>query len=239
MTSTAVVLSREQRKRLAPGHDRYLDPVDTWNLTNLPGSGGLRSSANDMLTFMAANLGYIDTPLKNAMAFQRDTRYPGNPTRALAWGVARNGTSEIFGHDGGKEGYRSALVPDPAARAGVVVLTNSRSDDRPFDLAVHLLTGRALKPAPAAPVKPKLVKLSARELDALAGRYRRATEPDLVVARHDRRLYVDFVGDGIVTFDPTTSRDFVSNVEDMQLTFEPDGVVIREAGKESRAMRIN
>ncbi len=29
MTSTAVEISREQRKRLAPGHDRYLAPVDT------------------------------------------------------------------------------------------------------------------------------------------------------------------------------------------------------------------
>ena len=34
-------------------------------------------------------------------------------------------------------------------------------------------------------------------------------------------------------------RDFVSNVEDLQLTFEPEGVVIREAGKESHAKRIH
>jgi CubicO group peptidase (beta-lactamase class C family) len=238
MTSTAVVISREEQKRLAPGHDRFLAPVDTWNLTNLPGSGGLRSSVNDMLTFMAANLGYVDSPLTAAMAYQRDTRYPGNASRALAWSVGRTGSVEVFGHDGGKEGYRSALILNPEARTGVVVLTNARTDDRPFDLAMHLLTGRAMKPAPAAPPRPKFVRLSARELDALAGRYRRTPDSDIIVARYNRRLYVDFVGDGIVTLDPTSPHEFVSNVEDLQITFEPTGMVIREGDKESRAARI-
>ncbi len=49
---------------------------------------------------------------------------------------------------------------------------------------------------------------------------------------------MDFVGDGVVTLDATSAHEFVSNVEDLRLTFEADGVVIREGGKESRAVRV-
>ena len=56
LRSTSVTVGPDQRARLAPGHDRYRQPVDTWELVAMPASGSLRSTANDLLHFLAATL---------------------------------------------------------------------------------------------------------------------------------------------------------------------------------------
>src|ERR1700730_3428997 len=45
-----------------------------WDLTTLAGAGALRSTANDMLTFLAANLGYTESPLSAAMTAMLSVR---------------------------------------------------------------------------------------------------------------------------------------------------------------------
>ena len=59
MGSTAVSFSPGMKARLAVGHGANPEPVSNWDLAALAGAGALRSSANDMLTFLAANLGYV------------------------------------------------------------------------------------------------------------------------------------------------------------------------------------
>lgn len=56
MMDTAVTLSPEQRGRLAQGHAASDEPVPLWDLPMLAGAGALRSTARDMLAFLAANL---------------------------------------------------------------------------------------------------------------------------------------------------------------------------------------
>jgi CubicO group peptidase (beta-lactamase class C family) len=239
LKSTSITLTADQLRRLAPGHDRFLKPVETWNLLAMPASGSLRSTANDLLTFLAFNLGEQDSPLHAAMVYQR------TPLRALGWGASRIGGEAVYGHDGGKEGYRSAVVFNPRTKTGVVVLANARTDERPMDLARHLLFGGGpLPPAPAAPAQPKIVALDAKTLDAYAGRYRLESTGVLTVARKEDYLLVDTNGDGISTFFPSSDREFFSNTEDEQIVFERDaggratGLVKRTGGKVQRASRI-
>jgi len=139
LASTSITLNADQQRRLAPGHDRFLQPVDTWEMLAMPASGSLRSTANDLLKFVAFNLGVRETPLYAAMTYQR------TPMRALGWGRSRLGGEEVYGHDGGKEGYRSAVVFNPRRRTGVVVLSNARTDDRPMSLALHLKVRKAAR----------------------------------------------------------------------------------------------
>ncbi len=76
MGDTSIKLSDDQMRRLAPGHDRYLKPVRTWEMSTLPASGSLRSTANDMLKLIAAYLGYQDTSLSAAMTLQLSDTLP-------------------------------------------------------------------------------------------------------------------------------------------------------------------
>src|ERR1700680_63439 len=81
MTSSSVTLSDSQKKPLATGYDPALNTVKNWDLDALAGAGALRSTANDMLKFLAANLELTDSPLKPAMrrmrAVRRETGSPG------------------------------------------------------------------------------------------------------------------------------------------------------------------
>jgi serine-type D-Ala-D-Ala carboxypeptidase/endopeptidase len=217
LESTSISLSADQRRRLAPGHDRYLRPVESWNLLSMPGSGALRSTANDLLTFLSFHLGERESPLYPAMVYQR------TPMRALGWGASRLEGEAVYGHEGGKEGYRSAVVFNPRTKTGVVVLTNARTDDGPMDLARYLLFGGgSLPPAKAAPTRPTIVALSAEALDSYAGRYRLDSNDFLIVARKDTYLLVDSMGGGVSTFFPSSDREFFSNTENESLVFEKD-----------------
>ena len=68
MSSTRITLSPELKQRMAVGHNAALEAVPNWDVPTLPGAGALRSSTNDMLTFLAAELGYTKTSLAPAMA---------------------------------------------------------------------------------------------------------------------------------------------------------------------------
>ena len=86
MNSTSIALSEGMKARMAVGHDDKLKPVANWDLPTLAGAGALRSTANDMLTFLAANLGYQKTSLAPAMAAMLDVSRPsGSPGSVLPW----------------------------------------------------------------------------------------------------------------------------------------------------------
>jgi CubicO group peptidase (beta-lactamase class C family) len=143
MTATRIVLSDEARARLAPGHSAAGQPVPNWDLTSLAGAGALRSSVDDMLTFLAANLNPPPTALGRAMRAAHAARATMNETSkvGLHWitTTSRFGQTVVW-HNGGTAGYRTYAGFDPARRIGVVVLSNrSNGVDR---IGRHLLDPR-------------------------------------------------------------------------------------------------
>src|SRR5215510_13382960 len=56
MPDTGITLSSSMKQRMATGHNAFLAPVTNWGCSTLAGAGALRSSANDMLTFLEAFL---------------------------------------------------------------------------------------------------------------------------------------------------------------------------------------
>ena len=90
MGNSTISLTAESRKRMAEGHDPSLKPVKNWDLDALAGAGAIRSTAEDMLKFLAANAGLVDTPLKAAMERMRSVRSEtGMPHLeiAMAWHI--------------------------------------------------------------------------------------------------------------------------------------------------------
>jgi CubicO group peptidase (beta-lactamase class C family) len=78
-------------------------PVKNWDLPTLAGAGAIRSTVNDMLKFVAANLGRNDSPLSAVM--EKDPRpqhSAGLPDTevAHAWHVRKKFGSEIIWHNG-------------------------------------------------------------------------------------------------------------------------------------------
>lgn len=143
MKDTMIALGPDQAKRLAPGHTHALQPASNWELSTLAGAGALRSTVDDMLSFLAANLGLQESSLLPAM---QDTHRGREPMLGMEIGlgwVLRTGHGRtITWHNGGTDGYHAFAGMDKDRRLGVVVLSNSTSDID--DIGLHLLDPRYL-----------------------------------------------------------------------------------------------
>jgi CubicO group peptidase (beta-lactamase class C family) len=228
MKSTSITLTPDQLARLAPGHNQYLQPQEVWEMNTLQASGSMRSTANDLLRFVSAYLGYQDTPLKEALQFQITPRIPPNGPQPLmlGWGARKAGDTWVYLKDGGKSGYRCAAVFSLATRTGVVALANARTDDHPQEIAYHLLTGLPLPPAPDAPKPRKVIAVDRAVLESYAGRYEEKPGTFFDVVSKGDRLLVTESGDAGALFAPVSARDFYLGSSTDEVSFEVD-----EAGR--------
>jgi CubicO group peptidase (beta-lactamase class C family) len=135
MPSTRVTLSPEMMARLARGHNNKGKLVANWDLGVLVGCGGIRSTANDLLKYVAANVGLTTSPLKPLMLDMQVIRHhnafdPTGTTRgntAMPWmdtGVFQPPGMDLLGHGGGTGGYSTFIGFDKKQRRGIVVLSN-------------------------------------------------------------------------------------------------------------------
>lgn len=126
MNRTGVELTPRMKENFTPGHGNSLFKAPPWKVPALTGAGGIRSTVNDLLIFLAANMGIIHTPLQPAMkkaaSVRRPAAAPGVQV-ALGWHFAT-----IYGiaeHNGRTDGYDGTIGFDPHRKIGVVVLSNS------------------------------------------------------------------------------------------------------------------
>jgi D-alanyl-D-alanine-carboxypeptidase/D-alanyl-D-alanine-endopeptidase len=242
MTSTAIELSPELNARFAMGHDQERRPVAPWRMPTFAGAGALRSTANDLLKFLAGELGYVDTSLRPAMAAQLGPRgrSSGDYIQGLGWRIEPDAVGETIWHGGATGGYRCFMLFDRNRRVGVVVLTNSAST-RNDDIGFHVLSGRPLQPPP---LERATIRLGADVLERYVGQYEISPRLNLFVTREDERLFAQVTGQWRFEVFPESLADFFWKVVDAQVTFESDlrgcvtGLVFRQNGRDLRAVRI-
>ena len=250
MASTTITLSPALKARLAQGHDAGLDPAANWDLDALAGAGALRSDAEDILTFLGAELGYVKTPLAPAMRAQWTTvrRPTGTPNLSvgLAWHIASPpNRDEFVAHDGGTGGYRTYMGFDPKTGVGVVVLTNAATGRGGNDIGAHILSGLPLAPAPPDPAAGhRAIALDPKTLDDYVGRYQVAPGAFITVSRDGQRLLVQLPMQPHVTITPESRTDFFSRLVDAQVRFDlpPSGpataLTLRQNGRDLVAKRV-
>src|SRR5262245_7915685 len=195
MSSTSITLSADQQRRLAVGHNDKLASVPNWDLPTLAGAGALRSTANDMLTFVAANLGAVPSPLASAMSAMLTERKPtGMPglAVALAWHIATRNGDDLIWHNGGTGGYRSFIGFSPRTKVGVVVLSNTSTSAGVDDIGLHVLDTRL--PLAQAPKPHTEVAVDPNLFEGYVGAYQLAPNFVLTVTRETNRLFVQATG---------------------------------------------
>jgi serine-type D-Ala-D-Ala carboxypeptidase/endopeptidase len=130
------------QSRLAVGHDAVFEVTPNWKLSTLAGAGALRSTAIDMLSFLAAQLGYMKSSysLDPAIALTRSKWMSAGAGMeiGLGWLKRPKKDGEIIWHNGGTGGYRSFAGFDQKTKTGVVVLTNVFTQAGVDDLGFHI-----------------------------------------------------------------------------------------------------
>jgi D-alanyl-D-alanine-carboxypeptidase/D-alanyl-D-alanine-endopeptidase len=246
MTNTTITLSAELKARLATGHNAAGAPVPNWDLPTVAGAGALRSTANDLLKFLSANLGLKESDLGPALQLAQKARCAaGSPDMdiGLAWHISKQYGKSLVWHNGGTAGYHSFIGFDPQQKRGVVVLVNSaRSID---DIGFHLLEPKY----PVARVQPAkervAIALAPEKLDHYVGRYELARGVYFNLRRDNDRLMAQLTGQPYFQIFPESETEFFYKVVNAQLSFVKgaDGkiqsLVLHQNGIDRTAKRIS
>jgi CubicO group peptidase (beta-lactamase class C family) len=226
MDNTRIPLTGEMREHLALGHGYGLAPTANWDLGALDAAGALHSTANDLLTFLAANLGYTNTRLSRAMASMIQARQKISEGEiGLGWFIRKYDGVEIVSHGGSTGGYRSFIGYDPGARVGVVVLSNAGTGAGVEDIGIHLLN-RGVPLLARDSLEPekerKEIPVDAELLGRYTGRYRFPSAQMATVTRDGDHLLLHAEGEVKIAFYPESTNDFFARIMDAQITFETD-----------------
>lgn len=153
MPDTRVTLTPPMRSRLATGY-RDGEPFPLWDNPTLAGAGALRSTVRDMLTFLAANMGLIESSLYETMQVTHEPRYQvdGSMEVGLGWHIRTQDDVQIVEHHGATGGYWSFAGFVKGKQTGVVVLTNTFHDID--EIGLDLLRTAATRP-PASTGTPQ------------------------------------------------------------------------------------
>ena len=138
LKNTRIAFTPEMKKNLAIGHSNGVE-VEKWDLPTLAGAGAIRSTAVDMLKYLAANMGIEKSNLYPAMQLaHKNSRSEGSsPIVGLGWHTMVFDELDIIWHNGGTGGYRTFAGFIKGGNKGVVVLSNSNASVD--DIGVHLL----------------------------------------------------------------------------------------------------
>ena len=233
MQDTAITLTPGMQGRFATPHDIYMRPASPWAIPVIGGAGALRSTANDMLIFLAATLD-PQSPIGPAMELAVAERYvPGEGAQyPLGWMLARAPSGDVLHHGGGTGGFRTHMAVQPARNRAVVVLTNAAIEPSASDIAMHMITG--MPPAHETPVPPppspapvrEEVSLDPAQLAHVAGTYAMAPGMVMNVVLSDDGLTAQLSGQPAFPIFAMGPLEFFLKVVDARLVFsETDGVV--------------
>ncbi|MBL4605448.1 MAG: serine hydrolase [Flavobacteriaceae bacterium] len=139
LENTRILFTSQMIENLAMGHHEGRE-VENWDLTTFAGAGGIRSTAVDMLKYLAVNMGLEKSNLYPAMKLSHKNSSSKESRRiiGLGWFTAKaNDDLEIVWHNGGTAGYRAFVGFIKGGDKGVVVLSNSNANIS--NIGFHLL----------------------------------------------------------------------------------------------------
>jgi D-alanyl-D-alanine-carboxypeptidase/D-alanyl-D-alanine-endopeptidase len=134
MRDTVFVLAGQQQARFLPGHDEFHRPAQAWNSDALAPAIGLRSTAQDMLAFLVANLhpeqikpdksDPASTTLRDAIRQSRQLRAELSPGMHIALGWLYQDETGNYWHNGATAAYSAYAFFNPKEDLAAVVLFN-------------------------------------------------------------------------------------------------------------------
>jgi CubicO group peptidase (beta-lactamase class C family) len=135
LKDTVVSLSPQQRSRFIQGHTVKYRDTGPWDLDSLAGAGAIRSTADDLLTYLEENLHPDKLPLSksassnartlpNAIKLSHELLNTALPGMHIAFAWLQVDSNGSYWHDGGTGGYTSFVFFNPQEDYAAVVLVN-------------------------------------------------------------------------------------------------------------------
>ena len=240
---TRITLNKNQRKRFAPPYNSALKLANTWDFPTLAGTGGIRSTCNDMIKFIKANLRDDDKSLTQALRLSHQKRHAvkNGQVMGLGWHIARDGITRWKG--GMTGGYNGWLAVVPSRKFGVVVLGNTANSrlSQFGENVTRIAFGINVEP----PKTRKAVHIDPAVLKTYAGVYTLQPQFTLTVTVENGKLMVQPTGQNkCQVFAESKTKFFCDNkVVDAQIRFFPDQdgkvdyLILHQGGLNHKAVR--
>ena len=215
MVMTDVTTTQALKGHLAQGHGEDGHPVGEWDFDVETGAGAIRSTGNDMLRYLKANMGLGRSALVSAMKTAQEPRRDINKNTRI--GLAWMTKDHIIQHGGATGGYVSFIGFLTDGSRGIVVLTNTASPLE--ELAFAALNDEA----PLSKTQNrKTISLDAAALDDYIGVYKLSDTLIVTISRKDRQLYSQATGQGPFLIFPRARDEFFAKIDGIGLTFNRD-----------------
>jgi CubicO group peptidase (beta-lactamase class C family) len=201
-------------------------------------AGGLYSTTEDLLRWeqglfggkllSPASLKKMTTPFKNDYGF-------GLGVRSV------NGHEEIS-HDGGIEGFNTALAYYPDEKLAVVVLGNVNGS-APQEIATDLHT-IAEGGSVVLSSERKVVKIDPNKFDGYVGSYQLAPDFSIAITREGDHLFEQATHQPKLEIFPESDKDYYLKAVDAQITFVTDArgrateLILHQGGADRHAKRV-
>jgi D-alanyl-D-alanine-carboxypeptidase/D-alanyl-D-alanine-endopeptidase len=233
MRDTAVALPEALRARKARGHNPSNIPVGDLDTVGFAPTGALKSTANDLLAFLEANMGLRQTPidksLRAAQATEADAAR-GDLPMGLGWMHQKVAGDRIVTHSGGTAGFVTFVGMDLKRRLGVVIMVNALSGIG--DIGLHTFNGAYPVTHPKPPREFAMVPLRSEWTDELVGEYRLdAPMLTLKFMKRDGDFWVDTSHGGSDKLLAESPVDYFTEDRQLAIRFQKD-----EAGKVTKAL---
>ena len=148
MNATGVSVPEDIKSRFAKGHIAGNESDLVFFPQAVQGAGAMYSTVNDLLKFLSANMGLIDTKLNDAMQESYTIRHPvsefqlpfvdpsGHESPAHGyvgsdWNIQTDLGRKIIWRNGGIDGYSSLIAFNPDKQLGVAILCSCYFADVP------------------------------------------------------------------------------------------------------------
>lgn len=131
LTDTRVLLTNDQKKRLATGYTTSGKSTPPWTFRSFKASEGLKSTAKDLITFAEVHMGSHHNNLAQAFAESHEGRKRTGLSKRVkssrGWHIISTNKKyyDIVAHTGNTNGHRAYLAFVKESETAVVILTNS------------------------------------------------------------------------------------------------------------------
>jgi len=232
MTNTVITFRPNMKSRIAQGYTATGKRSPNWDFQALAGCGAIRSTGNDMLKFLAANMGRNHSDLTETLLRSQTPRRDAGAGQkiGLGWHISTDG---VTWHNGQTGGYHSYLGFNKARNRGVVILYNSGQSIDPLGLFV-------LGPAR----EHTIAKVPAGTFERYVGKYELAPRVTITITTQNDKFFAQLTGQGKIEFFPESETEFFCKVVDAQLIFGKDSagavshLVLHQNGLDQKAKKV-
>lgn len=148
MNATSISVPKDIESRFAKGHMAGNESDIVFMPQEVRAAGAMYSTVNDLLKYLSANMGLIDTKINDAMQASHLIRHPfdeiqptfedlsgqrsaGHEYIGSAWLVGTDLGRQVIWHNAGIDGYSGIVGFNPAKQLGLVILCSCYFTDVP------------------------------------------------------------------------------------------------------------